>query len=129
MYLLYIGAIKVERNSDLNKLILSRCSLTNQSLRTLSEKAPRKLNQLAYLDLSSNDQLTTECLSSICTLTSLGNFLGYIIKKIYLKGRLSFFNLLHRLIQTIPVPCHYHFNLIYLISTHQVQYSILQVSV
>ena len=76
MYLLHIGVIKAKRSSDLIKLILSGCSLTDQVLKTLSEKAPGKLNQLAYLDLSSNDQLTTECLSSVCALTSLGNFFG-----------------------------------------------------
>ena len=57
-------------SSSLTKLLLSGCSLTNQALRALSEKTPGKLPCLVYLDFSSNEQLTTECLSSICTMTS-----------------------------------------------------------
>ena len=60
----------MKENSNLAKVLLSGCSLTNQTLRTLSEKTQGKLPCLSYLDLSSNEQLTTECLSSICAMTS-----------------------------------------------------------
>ena len=61
----------MEGNSSVTKLLLSGCSLTNKALQTLSEKIPGKLRRLGYLDLSSNDQISSECLSSICTLISL----------------------------------------------------------
>lgn len=64
------GVTEPERRSNVKKLNLSGCSLTNQALRTLAEKAQGKMNQLFYLNVSNNDQLTTECLSSICALTS-----------------------------------------------------------
>lgn len=61
----------MEGNSSVTKLLLSGCSLTNKALQTLSEEIPGKLRRLCYLDLSSNDQLSSKCLSSICTLISL----------------------------------------------------------
>ena len=70
LYLLDVGLSLSEGSSNLTKLLLSGCSLTNQTLRTLSEKAQGRLPCLVYLDLSSNEQLTTECLSSICAMTS-----------------------------------------------------------
>ena len=77
MHCNHIGVIELERSSNLKKLLISGCLLTNQALETLAENAQGKLNQLFSLDLSSNDQLTTKCLSSICALTSSGNCLGY----------------------------------------------------
>ena len=68
--LLDVGLLLSEGSSNLTKLLLSGCSLTNQTLRSLSEKAQSNLPCLVYLDLSSNEQLTTECLSSICTMAS-----------------------------------------------------------
>ncbi|XP_078360294.1 uncharacterized protein LOC144644637 isoform X1 [Oculina patagonica] len=62
------GVSVAETSSNLTKLLLSGCSLTNQALRTLSEKNQGKLSCLAFLDLSSNEQLTTECLSSVCAM-------------------------------------------------------------
>lgn len=51
-----------------------------------SEKAQGKLPCLVYLDLSSNDQLTTDCLSSICAMTSSP---GEIFSKIFSDARRS----------------------------------------
>lgn len=69
-----------EGSSNLTRLLLSGCSLTNQALQTLSEKTRGKLSCLAYLDLSSNEQLTTECLSSVCAMASLPGEFGNIKK-------------------------------------------------
>ena len=67
--LLDVGLPLTEGSSNLTKLLLSGCSLSNQTLKTLSEKTQGRLPCLVYLDLSSNEQLTTECLSSICAMT------------------------------------------------------------
>lgn len=83
----------MEGNSSVTKLLLSGCSLTNKALQTLSEKIPGKLRRLCYLDLSSNDQLSSECLSSICTLISLAGrcFLASVFAALdnLLEGSLS----------------------------------------
>lgn len=77
LILLTIGVSITEASSNLSKLLLSGCSLTNQAVRTLSEKTRGKLSCLAYLDVSSNEQLTTECLSSVCAMmtSSSGEYL------------------------------------------------------
>jgi len=59
-----------EGKSSLNRLLLSGCSLTNKALQILASKIPGKLNRLTYLDVSNNDQLTTESLSFIAAMIS-----------------------------------------------------------
>lgn len=66
----HVGAPAPEGSSSLTKLLLSACSLTNKTLQTLAGKIPGKLDHLIYLDLSSNEQLTTECLSCIAAMCS-----------------------------------------------------------
>ena len=60
----------VEGKSSLNRLLLSGCSLTNKALQILASNLPGKLDRLTYLDVSSNDQLTTESLSYIAAMIS-----------------------------------------------------------
>ena len=66
----HVDAPAPEGSSSLTKLLLSGCSLTNKALQTLAGKIPGKLVHLIYLDLSSNEQLTAECLSCISAVCS-----------------------------------------------------------
>ena len=66
----HVDAYAPEGSSSLTKLLLSGSSLTNKALQTLAGKIPGKLKRLIYLDLSSNEQLTAECLSYIAAMCS-----------------------------------------------------------